>query len=185
MRCVVTDLYDGDKTLRQLDDQEDREELRQRYYGLMQELRVVLPGVQVLAAFLLTVPFDGRFGELDDAERLAYGVALMSATLSVVAFVAPTAFHRLGDRRARSQRLALAILLTRVGISLLAVALTASTYVVGRFVFGDAAGLWMAAGVATAMVVLWFATPLHTHLLKGHRNRTTAPGPRSSYEVSH
>jgi uncharacterized membrane protein len=168
---VVAPTSDGDKSLDQLDDESDREELRQRYYGLMQELRVVLPGVQVLAAFLLTVPFAERFGELDRDATRAYGVALLSAILSVVAFVAPTAFHRLGDRRARSRRLAVAILLTRVGIGLLAVALTASTYVVGQFVFSDEAGVWMAGTVAAATVVLWFATPLRTYALRGHSRR--------------
>ena len=47
----------------------DREELRTRYQMLLQELRVVLPGVQVLMAFLQTAPFAQRFGDLDDLGR--------------------------------------------------------------------------------------------------------------------
>ena len=71
----------------QLDDDADREELRQRYYGLLQELRVLLPGVQVLAAFLLTAPFAQRFGDLDRTSEIVYGVSLVSAVASVIAFL--------------------------------------------------------------------------------------------------
>ncbi len=53
-----------DAPVAELDDEADRDELRRRYYGLMQELRVLLPGVQILVAFLLTVPFATRFGNV-------------------------------------------------------------------------------------------------------------------------
>jgi MFS family permease len=158
----------SDDSAAQLDDEQDREELRSRYYGLMQELRVVLPGVQVLVGFLLTVPFATRFSELDSTAETFYGVALVSAMLSVVAFVAPTAFHRLGDRRARSARLSLAIRLTRAGIALLAVALVCAMYVVARFVFDNTVGLLLSSISAVAMLVLWFLTPLHTRWPQAH-----------------
>ena len=50
-----------DPSANDLDDELDRDELRQRYYGLLQEVRVLLPGVQILVAFLLTIPFDCAF----------------------------------------------------------------------------------------------------------------------------
>lgn len=156
----------GDTSAKELDDEEDREELRQRYYGLMQELRVVLPGVVVLVGFLLTVPFAPRFGELEPTETDVYGVALMASMLSVVAFVTPTAFHRIGDRRARGERLSMAIVMSRIGLGLLAVALTASMYVVGSFVFSNTVGLAMCLVTAASMLFLWFATPLHTRWSK-------------------
>ncbi len=151
-----------DQALADLDNERDREELRRRYYGLMQELRVVLPGVQVLVGFLLTVPFAPRFAELEATETRVYGVALMSSMLSVVAFVAPTAFHRLGDRRARAERLAMAIRMSRLGLALLAVALITSMYVVGAFVFSNQVGLMLSVSAAVAMGVLWLLTPLRT-----------------------
>lgn len=89
----------------ELDDVTDREELRQRHYGLLQELRVVLPGVQVLLAFLLTVPFAQGFEQLDDLGRRAFGLALTSSMFSVVCLLGPTFLHRLGERTARSARL--------------------------------------------------------------------------------
>src|SRR3954467_5828143 len=95
----------GDRPLSDLDDDADRVELRQRYYGLLQELRVVLPGVQVLMAFLLTAPFASGFDQLDGRGRDAYLVALVTSLVSIVCLLAPTMFHRVGERRARAARL--------------------------------------------------------------------------------
>jgi hypothetical protein len=145
---------------RVLDNDRDREELRQRYYGLLQELRVVLPGVQVLMAFLLTVPFAQRFNELDDFERWLFAVALGSSLLSVVSFMAPTAYHRFGDRRQRSHRLRMGIRQTRAGLAFLALSLLSALGVVARFVFGDLAAAFMVAALAVVMTLLWLVVPV-------------------------
>src|SRR3954471_12826223 len=97
----------------ELDDERDRDELRNRYYGLLQELRVLLPGVQILVAFLLTVPFATGFDQLDETGRGLYGIALVSGMLAVVAFTTPTVMHRIGERSARSARLVRSIAITR------------------------------------------------------------------------
>ena len=94
-----------DASVAELDDVVDRDELRRRYYGLMQELRVLLPGVQILVAFLLTVPFATRFGNVGRFEKACFGVALGGGAIAIMLFVTPTAIHRLGERRARSRRL--------------------------------------------------------------------------------
>ena len=107
----------SDEDTRYLDDDADRPELRQRYYGLLQELRVVLPGVQVLLAFLLTVPFAQRFNELDAAGRRAFQVALTGSMLSVIFLLGPTFLHRFGERRARRDRLLWSIRLMVVGLA--------------------------------------------------------------------
>jgi hypothetical protein len=151
----VDDLPAGD-----LDDRRDREELRQRHYGLLQELRVLLPGTQVLVAFLLTVPFNSRFTELDALSRALYGVALGTGALAIVSLIAPTAFHRLGPRQSRAARLEWSIRLARAGLFFMAVSLVSSLTVVSRLVFGDAAA--MAAGVTGSVVIIlvWVALPL-------------------------
>ena len=77
-----------------LDDQQDRAELRERYYGLLQELRVLLPGVQVLVAFMLAVPFAQRFSALDPAATAVFGSALVASVLSVVSLMTPISLHR-------------------------------------------------------------------------------------------
>lgn len=148
-----------DRPASELDDREDREVLRERYYGLLHELRILLPGVQLLLAFLLTVPFDAAFGRLDTVERAAYGVSLGSSMAATVSFVSPTSFHRLADRRARSQRLVWAIRCMVLGLVFLAVALIAGLLCVSRFVYGNTFG-WCATAVLTSMIAsLWILVP--------------------------
>jgi hypothetical protein len=151
----------------ELDDHDDREELRGRYYGLVQELRVILPGSQVLVAFLLTAPFAQRFSELDVTGRNLYGVALLASTLSVVAFMTPAALHRVGDHKDRAARLRLSIRLTRVGLACLGVGLATSLFVVTRFVFSDSTAVALTGVTVVAMLALWLALPLATRLDDG------------------
>lgn len=154
------EIVPSDEDSRYLDDVEDRLELRERYYGLLQELRVVLPGVQVLLAFLLTAPFAPRFTELDAAGRRAYEAALTCSMLSVVFLLGPTFLHRLGERTARRDRLLWSIRLLVVGLALLGVALLTALWGVARFVFGDGSALQLVIPVAVAMVGVWIIIPL-------------------------
>jgi MFS family permease len=149
-----------DRSLRDLDDLRDREELRTRYYGLLQELRVVLPGVQVLLAFLLTAPFAQRFEDLDSRGRTLYAVALLTALAAVIALLAPTILHRLGDRRARRARRWWSIRLMVLGMAALSVSLLSATWCVARLVWGPEAGEAAVVGGATFVVVLWIVLPL-------------------------
>jgi hypothetical protein len=149
-----------DRSLRELDDLADREELRRRYYGLLQELRVIIPGVQVLLAFLLTAPFADRFADLDDRGRTLYGVALLAAFTSVTSLMTPTVMHRLGDRQARRVRLQWSIRLTVVGLLALAVSLLSATWCVARHVYGPDTASEAAGAAAALVVLLWIALPL-------------------------
>ncbi|HJR24825.1 MAG TPA: DUF6328 family protein [Acidimicrobiales bacterium] len=148
-----------DRNLRDLDDLEDREELRTRYYGLLQELRVVIPGVQVLLAFLLTAPFAQRFEELDSRGRTLYAVALLTALAAVIALLAPTVMHRLGDRRARQARLQWSIRLMIAGLAALSVSLLSATWCVSRLVWGAETGEAAVVGGGLLVLLLWVALP--------------------------
>jgi hypothetical protein len=159
-----------------LDDERDRDELRRRYYGLMQELRVVLPGVQLLVGFLLTVPFNQRFAQVDEFGRRLWGIALVGGLLSVVCFVTPAALHRFGPRTARVERLETGILFSRVGLIFLAVSLLASTAVVTRFIFGTAATWAIVAIVGVAMLGCWFAFPLVSRRTRSAPAASLRPG---------
>ncbi|MFN8040814.1 MAG: DUF6328 family protein [Acidimicrobiales bacterium] len=158
----VDDRHDDDRSSGDLDDHADREELRRRYYGLMQELRVLLPGAQVLVAFLLTAPFANRFGELDRLGTTLYLAALLSGMSAVVFFVTPTAVHRFGRRQARRRRLADAIVVTRVGIVLLGLSLLTAEAVIVRMVAGGAVALALTTATAVLLAVLWVLVPLRT-----------------------
>jgi hypothetical protein len=149
-----------DRNLVDLDDHADREELRARYYNLLQELRVVIPGVQVLLAFLLTAPFAERFGDLDQAGRVLYGGTLLSALLSVVCLLTPAVLHRLGARTARQARLTWSIRLTIAGLGALAVALVLGLTCVCRLVFDAAAATAIVLTAVAVLGVLWGWLPL-------------------------
>jgi MFS family permease len=143
-----------------LDDIADRSELRGRYEILLQELRIVLPGVQVLMAFLLTAPFAQRFGDLDDVGKRSYLIALASALASTVCLLAPTVFHRVADRTARRARVVWGVRLAITGVVLLAVSLTAATWCITRLVFGTTAASLVAAGAIAAFLLVWVALPI-------------------------
>ena len=153
------DWDDEDRDLHELDDRTHRKELRQRYYGLLQELRVVLPGVQVLVAFLLTVPFSQRFPELDDWGRRAYGVSLIASMLSVICLLTPTVYHRVARRTERTARLRWGIRMTIAGQWLIAVALVSGLWCVSRLVFGFRAAWVMTTPIALAIVACWLLLP--------------------------
>jgi hypothetical protein len=77
----------------------ETERLQRNLSELLQELRVAEVGVQILFAFLLTLPFSQRFGHLNGLERRVYFVTLLLAAASSALFIAPTAFHRIIFRR--------------------------------------------------------------------------------------
>jgi hypothetical protein len=152
---AADDPLGDDRSLRELDDHADREELRTRYYNLLQELRVVIPGVQVLLAFLLTAPFADRFADLDSAGRVLYGATLLSALTSVVCLLTPAVLHRLGARTARRARLTWSIRLTVGGLGALAVALVLGLTCVCRLVYGTTASVALVATAVVVLLVLW------------------------------
>jgi len=158
-RCRSMSL-DSEKDVNQLDDVTDRQELRNRYDLLLQEVRIALPGVQILLAFLLTVPFAQTFADLDAWGRRAYGVALTGSMLSVVCLLTPAVLHRVGQRRARRARLRWSIRLQVLGLVFLAVALLAALWGVARFVFGNGLA-WVITLPTTGFLLLcWVALPL-------------------------
>jgi hypothetical protein len=128
---------------------------------LLNELRVALPGVQVLFAFLLTVPFTNRFAELTDAQRILYFATLLSTAFAIGCLMAPTAYHRIRFREGDKERmLQTANRLTLVGVGLLAAAMTGAILIVADLLFGLPVAVVGAASVAVVLVALWFGLPL-------------------------
>jgi hypothetical protein len=152
----------SERPLSALDDIEDRDELRDRFEILLQEFRVVLPGVQILLAFLLTAPFSSRFADIDERGRFAYGVALVAATVSVLALMTPTILHRLGRREARVARLRWSIRLLLFGIATMTVSLLAALWGISRFVFTGSGSWWIFTVGVVAAVILFGVVPLAT-----------------------
>jgi hypothetical protein len=143
------------------EDETKEERLERELEELLQELRIALPGVQILFAFLLVVPFNNRFTETDDLQRNVWFAALLLALGAVACFITPTAYHRLRFRERDKDRLVkTATRLTVVGLVFLAAALTASAFFVTGFVFSDRAAAFVTAIAAGTIGGLWFALPL-------------------------
>lgn len=141
--------------------EEGDERAHRELIELLNELRVALPGIQVLFAFLLTIPFSQRFSVLDDGDRRVYFAALLATAAATLCLIAPTAHHRLRFRAAvKEHLLRVANVLTIVGLLLLAFAVSATTYVITDVIYPGAAPRTVAAALAGAFVLVWFVMPL-------------------------
>lgn len=135
-------------------------ETRERYRELLEELRTILPGVQVLFAFLLTAPFSARFTELDEFGRDLYSAGLVGTALAMVVFLTPASYHRIAPRRARAARLRTAIHLTVAGMLILATSVTTVVFTVVRFIFGGGVATLVTSVLAGTIVLLWYLVPI-------------------------
>jgi len=141
---------------------EDRQERTAReLIELLNELRVILPGVQFLFAFLLTVPFSQRFSELDGLETNVFFVTLLCTAIATSLLMAPSAQHRVLWREGvREQRLKLANTLTIVGLVLLVPAMVGAVFVVADFIFGRVAAFTVTLLLIAFFALVWFVLPL-------------------------
>jgi amino acid transporter len=128
---------------------------------LLNELRVALPGVQVLFAFLLAVPFANGFPKLSSLDRDIFFVAFITTALSTVLLIAPSSYHRLRWRQHDKERmLVVSNGLTIAGLAFLAVAITCAVFVITDFLFHHAWAAFFTALVALAFLVFWYGLPL-------------------------
>jgi hypothetical protein len=151
------------------------EQLDRNWTELLQELRVVQTGVQLLTGFLLTLPFDQRFTTLDSAQRSLYLATVTVAAASTVLLIAPVALHRaLFRRHARGEQVALAHRLALAGSAMLGLAICGVVVLIFEVVAGTAPAI--VAGVAAFAVVAsaWVALPMRARRVAGSR---ASPGP--------
>jgi hypothetical protein len=139
-----------------------KEVLDQEWGELVEEHRLAMPGVQVLFAFLLILPFQNRFEGLSTQQEYVYYAALLSATVAIILLITPTAAHRIQWRQADKE--ALLQMSTRAAIAatvFIAAAMTASVYLITDVLFGEPATAIVASLVAAAFVGFWYAFPLY------------------------
>ena len=128
---------------------------------LLQELRIVIPGVQVLFAFLLTVPFNQRFTELNPVQRDVFFARLLCTAAATALLIAPSAHHRLLFRKGlREQRLKMGNLLAILGLVFLVPAMVGVVFVITDLIFGSAVALVVTVAMALLFSLLWFVLPL-------------------------
>jgi hypothetical protein len=142
-------------------DEDKDERLDRELIELLNELRVVLPGVQVLFAFLLGVPFTQRFGETTELQRDVYFVTFMCAAVATALLIAPSAYHRLNWRQADKEHLlVVSNRLAIAGTVFLAVSIAGTVFVVTDLLFHAASAALAAGATAALFAWFWYALPL-------------------------
>lgn len=128
---------------------------------LLNELRVAMPGVQILFGFLLTVPFAARFDRVTTFQRDVYFATVLLAALCTACLIAPSAAHRLlFHQHERPWLIEHANRMLIAGLGFLGLALVGAILLVTDFLFDGAVVVLAPAGLALVLAVLWFARPL-------------------------
>jgi Family of unknown function (DUF6328) len=132
---------------------------------LLQELRVALPGVQILFAFLLTVPFSQGFTRLDEFQRELYFGVLLSTALATALLIAPSANHRMLFRMRDKENLVwVSNRLTIAGLLVLSVSLIGAVLLISDIMFKSPAPAIFTAATALVFLLLWVVFPLARRL---------------------
>ncbi len=143
-------------------DETPTERANRELIELLNELRVVLPGVTVLFAFLLAVPFAKGWPQVTDFERDAFLVAVFAAGVSIAFLTAPSSYHRLRFRHGDKARIvAIGNRLAILGIAAFAVALEAVILLVLSYVVSSGAGIAACVSLGALVLALWYGLPLY------------------------
>jgi hypothetical protein len=142
-------------------DETETERMDRNWNELLQELRVTQTGVQILTGFLLTLPFQQRFTQLDDFQVTVFCVAVLLSATATALIVAPVSYHRLLFRRRRKALLVRsADRLARAGLAILAVAVSVVVLLVFDVAVSRAVGIACSVAVLLVFVLLWLVLPL-------------------------
>jgi membrane-bound acyltransferase YfiQ involved in biofilm formation len=145
--------------------EEEQEQLNRQMTELLNELRVAMPGVQVLFGFLLAVPFQQRFQTVDEFQRDVYFVALVAAAVATALLIAPSAYHRIAFGQHEKPRIILVGTVQFIwGLFALAVAMNAAVLLVTDFLFQAATVVVTMAVLVSLFATLWFGFGLWRRL---------------------
>jgi hypothetical protein len=146
-------------------DETPEERVDRNLQELLGELRVALPGVQVLFAFLLIVPFNQRFPTISNFQQTIYFVTLLLATGATGFLIAPTVHHRVQFRKQDKERIVVtANRFAIVGLALLAAAMTGAIVLITDMLYKSTTVTIVAVAVAVMFVLLWYAVPIRRSL---------------------
>jgi hypothetical protein len=143
------------------DEKKNREDLNRELIELLNELRVALPGVQVLFAFLLAVPFANGWGRVTDFQRDVFFVAFLCTAAATILLIAPSSYHRLRWRQHdKEHMLVTANRLTIAGGVFLALAMIAVVLLISDLLFSFWWAVLATALIAAGFAWFWYALPL-------------------------
>jgi hypothetical protein len=145
----------------QHDDENRRERVNRELIELLNELRVALPGVQVLFAFLLAVPFSNGYKRITSFQKNVFYATLLATAISTACFIVPTAYHRLNFRKREKERILLSSNKFAIaGIMFLALSMILVLVLITDVIYSDTAAL--VTGVLGVLLFggLWAVLPL-------------------------
>jgi hypothetical protein len=168
MRALAEPVVGGDGEPR---NENELERWDRNLVELLQEVRVVQTGVQVLFAFLLTAPLAARFPDLTQFQKLTYFATLLATGGSAVLLIAPTAYHRIMFRHGDKPHLVVvANRFTLAGLTGVALAMVGALMLVTDLLFKSTAVVVVTTGLAAfACIVLWCVAPLRRRSLVRRR----------------
>jgi Flp pilus assembly protein TadB len=142
-------------------DEGDKERVDRELIELLNELRVALPGVQVLFAFLLVLPFQQGWQAIDGAMKNIYFAALAACAIASALLIAPSTYHRLNFRRRKKERMLhdanqMAIL----GTAFVAIGIACAIFLIADVVYGPTVAVIVTALTLALYGGLWYGLPL-------------------------
>ena len=142
-------------------DEDRHEKLNRELLELLHELRVAIPGVQVLFAFLLVVPFSQGFSSVSTPQRYVYFATMLCTAVSGVLLLAPSSHHRLLWRRdQREERLKMGNRLAVGGMAFLALAMLGAIFLISAVVFGSVTAAVATFSIGVLFAWFWYGQPL-------------------------
>jgi hypothetical protein len=152
---------DRDRTAEPDPDESPKQRVDRELIELLNGLRVILPGVQVLLAFLLTVPFSSGFEKATSTERILYFATVLLTVAATGALTMPAAYHRIRFRQGDKERmLQISNVFAIVGLALLTFAMASVVFLITNVLYGIVAAVPVALVCLAVLGFSWFAVPL-------------------------
>ncbi len=155
-----------------MEDETSKERHNRELIELLNELRVLLPGTQVIFAFLLAVPFSDRFKEIGTADRALYFITLCSTAMSALLLIAPGAMHRLDFRLIdKGAMIKIATRLAIWGTVFVAISMVGALTFVALLIYGETAAVVVGTVAAVLFTGGWFVMPMRWRRKHPHEPR--------------
>lgn len=142
-------------------DESKKERVDRELRELLEETRVVLPGLELLFGFLLILPFSERFSAIDESQRYVYLACLIATAVALGLLVAPSARHRIGFRRLDKERLLFVANRQLIaGLALVAISIALAVHLASSALLDRAWAAAVAATIALWLACWWFVLPI-------------------------
>jgi hypothetical protein len=139
----------------------EKERVDRELIELLNEIRIALPGVQVLFAFLLILPFQQGFAETSGEDRAVFTLALLASALAAAMLISPSMYHRLNFRQGNKEQMLFdANRLMIAGMVILAIGVACSIYLIADVVYGGTVAVAATLGTLIVYFLLWIVLPL-------------------------